>query len=311
MLGLAKGAFCNPGSIHPTTRSRSHAGVTYYNPEVAKRPNLRVVTEAFVESIILTKADDGEVLAMGVQFTAKDGVQRTVSAASEVILAAGAIKTPHLLELSGIGDSKLLQSHGIETVIDNPNVGENLQEHGMVPFSWELADGQQSAEALLRNPEVAQAALAAWQQSGAGPLGLCSFVSAHMPLPELQDGELQGLIQKYLVDSASSPRLEAQYRILREILEDEDEPTAQYIAAPFQINSEKGPSLRDILSFQEPGNYLTIIAALNRPFSQGSVHLDSNDPKKTAYLQPEILLPPAGSGNPRSTRQVVRDPGVD
>lgn len=295
MSGIAKGAFCNPGTIDPKTRARSHAGVTYYNPEVAKRTNLRVVTEAMVEKIVLRKGADGQVQATGVQFTAKDGVQRTIPAREEVILAAGAIRTPHLLELSGVGRSALLQSQGIEVVIDNPGVGENLQEHGFVPFSWEIADDQQSGDAL-RIPEVAQAAMAAWQQhSGAGPLGLCAIASGYMPLPELQDGELQGLIHKYLDEykyPGNFPGQETQYRVLRQILEDENEPTGQYTLAPFQITPEKGPSPKGIFGMSEPGNYMSIVSVLNRPFSRGSVHLASKDPYQNPTFDPKMLSHP-------------------
>lgn len=295
MSGVAKGAFCNPGTIDPKTRARSHAGVAYYNSEVAKRTNLRVVTEAMVEKIVLRTGDDGQVQTTGVQFTAKDGVQRTISAREEVILAAGAIKTPHLLELSGIGQSALLQSQGIEVVIDNPGVGENLQEHGFVPFSWEIADDQQSGDAL-RAPEVAQAAMAAWQQhSGAGPLGLCAIASSYMPLPEIQDGELQGLIRKYLDEykyPSNFPGQEAQYRVLRRILEDENEPTGQYTLAPFQITPEKGPNPKGIYAMSEPGSYMSIVSVLNRPFSRGSVHLASRDPYANPTFDPRLLSHP-------------------
>lgn len=179
-------------------------GVAYYSEEVAKRPNLQVVTELLVEKILLEKDGDKDAIAIGILYSAKDGVQSTVFAKQESILAARSIKTPHLLELSGIGNSPLLKSHGIETVIDNPNVGENLQEHGFVPFSWEAAEGL-TAEAL-RNPEIGAATMAAWQQSGAGPLGLCPLPSAFMPLPELQDGELNTLFDEYLKPSRRSSK---------------------------------------------------------------------------------------------------------
>ncbi|KAL4999783.1 hypothetical protein BDV10DRAFT_183931 [Aspergillus recurvatus] len=180
--GVAKGAFCNPATINPKDKSRSHAGVAYYNDEIAKHPNLRVLTDATVERIVLKKNADGPAVATGVQFTPKDGVRRTVDAATEVVISAGAVKSPQLLELSGIGGAELLSKHGIEVLLDNPNVGENLQEHGFVPFSWEIADGQQSGEAL-RDSAVANMAMEAWQHSGAGPLGLCPLASAYMTLP--------------------------------------------------------------------------------------------------------------------------------
>ncbi|PYH80309.1 aryl-alcohol dehydrogenase [Aspergillus uvarum CBS 121591] len=291
MSGQASGAFVNPGTVHATSRARSHAGVAYYNPEIAQRPNLRVVTEALVEKILLKKPDHGEVNATGVQFVGKDGERRTVHAGAEVILAAGAVKTPHLLELSGIGNADLLQTHGIEALVDNPNVGENLQEHGFVPFSWEVADGQITGEAL-RNPEIAQAAMQAWQASGAGPLGLCPISSAFLTLPGLQDGELQALLDKYLDDEEVPPNRAAQYRLLRRLLEDPEEPTGQYTLAPFQITPEKGPSPKGIFAMTEPECFVSIVAVLNRPFSRGSVHLASADATALPTFDPQLLAHP-------------------
>lgn len=292
--GVAKGAFCNPATINPKDKSRSHAGVAYYNEEVAKRPNLRVLTDATVERIVLKKEADGSVIATGVQFTPKDGVQRTVTAAVEVVLSAGAVKSPQLLELSGIGGAELLEKHGIEVLVDNANVGENLQEHGFVPFSWEIADGQQSGEAL-RDPAVAQMAMEAWQQhSGAGPLGLCPLASAYMTLPSLQDEELKALLKQYLDEAQypCRPGREAQYRILRQILEDETEPSGQYTLAPFQITPENGPSPKGIFGMSEPECFVSIVSVLNRPFSRGHVHLASSDPYTPPVFDPKFFSHP-------------------
>ncbi|KAJ5605489.1 CAZyme family AA3 [Penicillium lagena] len=292
MSGVAKGAFCGPGSAHPTARTSSHAGVTYYNEDVAKRPNLRVITEALVEIVGLEKNSHEDVVATEVQFIGKDGIQRTIAARREVILAAGAIKTPHLLELSGIGNSSILQSHGIEPIVENENVGENLQEHGFVPFSWEVADGQPTGEAL-RTPEVAAAAMAAWQGSGAGPFGLCPLPSSYASLEFLKEGELKSLIDQFLQEKDLSPSLTAQYEVLRQMLEDEDEPTGQYTLAPSQILPDKGPSPKGVLGMlePEPENFISIISVLNRPFSRGSVHLTS-DPKSNPTFDPRFFSHP-------------------
>jgi choline dehydrogenase len=87
------------------------------------RPNLEIVTHALVERIVL---EDGR--ATGVAFR-KDGRRQVAHAAAEVLLAAGAIGSPQLLQLSGIGPGELLQAHGIEVVRDLPGVGDNLQDH--------------------------------------------------------------------------------------------------------------------------------------------------------------------------------------
>lgn len=59
----------------------------------------------------------------------KLGSKQTISATREIILSAGAVQTPHLLMLSGVGPAALLQSAGIETIVDSPGVGDNLQDH--------------------------------------------------------------------------------------------------------------------------------------------------------------------------------------
>lgn len=81
------GGFASPASIDPVTKTRSYAGNSYYNPEVAARSNLRVVTEAVVQKIRL---DEGpEVVASGVLFVSKSGESILVRASKEVILCAG------------------------------------------------------------------------------------------------------------------------------------------------------------------------------------------------------------------------------
>ncbi|KAJ5885373.1 hypothetical protein N7495_009883 [Penicillium taxi] len=276
MSGIAKGAFCNPGTVDPKTRHRSHAGSAYYDEETAKRPNLRVITEAPVEKILIEKEDGKDAVVKGVVFTGKDGVARTVAAKHEVVMAAGALKTPQLLEISGIGNSTILREHGIETIIDLPGVGENSQEHGFVPFSWEAADGQMTAEAL-RDPAVAAGAMAAWQQTGAGPLGIVPLHSAFLTPPELEGPELQVLIKEHIKDEGLSPGLKAQYDIIKRMLEDKDEPIGQFTLAPFQITPEKGPSPKGIFAMTEPECFASIVSILNRPFSRGSSHISSSD----------------------------------
>ena len=63
--------------------------------------------------------------------------KKSVKATKEVILAAGALHTPQILQLSGIGDNALLQSVGIETVVDLPGVGRNFQDHPTLYPVWD------------------------------------------------------------------------------------------------------------------------------------------------------------------------------
>jgi choline dehydrogenase-like flavoprotein len=133
------GGFLAAASIDPKTRTRSYAATGYYSAEVASRPNLTVITEALVERIRFVEGS--EIIASGVQFISRTGNRFIVKATREVILSAGVIKSPQLLEISGIGSSEVLTSHGISVVVDNPNVGEHLQDHPLVLLSFEVVDG--------------------------------------------------------------------------------------------------------------------------------------------------------------------------
>jgi choline dehydrogenase len=96
--------------------------------ETKGRRNLTVVTSAMVNKVIL----DGK-RARGVEYV-QHGQRRTAFANQATILSAGAIASPQLLELSGIGNPEILKKHGVEPLHALPGVGENLQEHYMVPF---------------------------------------------------------------------------------------------------------------------------------------------------------------------------------
>ncbi|MEQ9814791.1 MAG: choline dehydrogenase [Azospirillaceae bacterium] len=99
---------------------------------VKDRPNLTVITEAEAERLLI---ETGR--AAGVVFR-QGGAQRTVRARREVILAAGAIGSPHLLQLSGIGPGELLRRNGVEVVHDLPGVGGNLQDHLQIRMAFKV-----------------------------------------------------------------------------------------------------------------------------------------------------------------------------
>jgi choline dehydrogenase len=101
---------------------RQSAADAYLTP-VASRPNLTIVTDAHVRRLCIERTN-----CQGVEYSL-GGQRRTASADREVVLAAGAIGTPQLLLLSGIGPGQHLRDHGIEVIADLPGVGANLQDH--------------------------------------------------------------------------------------------------------------------------------------------------------------------------------------
>jgi choline dehydrogenase len=112
------------GAYHLGIRNgwRSSASRAFLRP-VLGRPNLTLLTGAHAQRVTF----QGRA-ASGVEWIA-EGHQGRARAEREVILAAGAIQSPQLLQLSGVGPASLLQEHGIRVVADSPGVGENLQDH--------------------------------------------------------------------------------------------------------------------------------------------------------------------------------------
>jgi choline dehydrogenase len=99
---------------------------------VRRRPNLRVETEALTTRVLL----EGK-RAVGVAYT-QHGATKEARAGREVILAAGAVKSPHILELSGIGQPDLLNRLGIQVAHELPGVGENYRDHYAPRMNWRV-----------------------------------------------------------------------------------------------------------------------------------------------------------------------------
>lgn len=96
----------------------------------------------------------------GVQFTSKGESTQSIAVRKEAIIAAGAINSPRLLELSGVGGADLLQRVGLDVVVDNPYVRENLQNHLFTGLTFEARDEVDLIDALFRQePESVAAAI--------------------------------------------------------------------------------------------------------------------------------------------------------
>ena len=281
--GKAIGGYAAMTSVDPVTRTRSYAGSGYYSPNVAQRTNLDVLTEAMVTRIILN-----EDVASGVEFV-KNGTH--IINAKEVILAAGALQSPQLLELSGIGSSEILEAHGINVLVDNPNVGENLQDHATVGLSFEVIDGLPTGD-MSRDPEVRKAAMSLYQKDKSGPMGGGFSLSAYLPVVDSDEGlrNLQQLLREN--NGSESIEKKRQYDLIRALLQDPTDASIHYFLAPLQLNVAKGPSMQGVLGISTPGNYVTIYSSLSHPFSRGSVHINSSNAAKKPTLDPRYLSHP-------------------
>jgi len=107
---------------------RWNTAKAFLRPVCTSRPNFTLWTQAQVAKLMIDKLPDGRLRCSGLEVV-KDGQKVAAKAAGEVILSAGSIGSPQILQLSGIGPAALLQKHGIAVQHDAPGVGSNLQDH--------------------------------------------------------------------------------------------------------------------------------------------------------------------------------------
>jgi len=107
---------------------RWNAAKAFLRPVCMSRPNFTLWTQSQTDRLQLERLPDGRLKCVGV-VVRHGGQTLVVEARKEVVLSAGSIGSPQLLQLSGIGPGHLLQRHGIEVLADRPGVGANLQDH--------------------------------------------------------------------------------------------------------------------------------------------------------------------------------------
>jgi choline dehydrogenase len=158
----------------------------YLRPAMA-RPNLTVETDAHVSQLLV---EGGR--ATGVRYV-HEGATREARATHEVVVACGAVKTPQLLLVSGIGPADQLRGHGIPVVADAPAVGVGLQDHPMVVAGWRTPGARNLWE------EVTPENLELWRRERRGPMasfgaeaGGFARSSGDRPAPDLQFGAIPG-----------------------------------------------------------------------------------------------------------------------
>jgi choline dehydrogenase len=140
---------CGYFEVNQKEGVRWNASKAFLHP-IRSRPNLTVMTGAQVDSLILeqTQGASKPLAVRGVRFSIsangsserRSALLRKDVADAEVVMAAGAIGTPQILELSGIGDAKVLQAAGVDVRLDEPGVGANLQDHLQLRMIYKVSN---------------------------------------------------------------------------------------------------------------------------------------------------------------------------
>lgn len=289
-LGRFRGVVTPLTTVDSKTGKRSYAASAYWEGLAEKREHVDLITETLVNRLVLEKSSTGVVEAKGVEVRSKDGQSRTISC-RQVILAAGALQTPVILERSGIGARKLLEQHNIPVVVDNPGVGENLQDHVFAPISFEVADGIPTRDAV-RDPAVVEAMVKEYAASHSGPLASVPLQYGFLPLVDgagrLGEEDLKKLV-------AGLDEQGAQASQLRSLMLDPEQCTLYYalLAGQQNIFPSGRTTMQEAHAPLRPENYATIAAGLSRPLSRGSVHLAGADPALSPVIDPRYLTNPA------------------
>ena len=228
---------------------RHSAAVGYLHPAM-KRENLHVETRATTTRILF----DGKK-AVGVEFR-QNGETRRVMVGREVLLAAGSVESPKLLEISGVGQGDLLQSLGVSVVHESRSVGENLQDHYMIGCQAPLRERDHSINYLSRGAHLVKEVA----KYGINRSGLLSYAVAHGTAFAKTRQELETPDVQIHVMAASMD--------------------LEYLATQQGLRLDSDPGLAS--------NPCQL-----RPESRGSIHAKSPDGQVTPRIEPNYLSDPA------------------
>lgn len=219
--GNAIGAIIAPSSLDPVMRTRSYARTAHYEP-FRNRSNYHLLTGHQVTEVLFNNGDNSTISrssplrAIGAQFI-KTGTTLnkplSVHARREVILAAGALWTPWLLQRSGIGPSPLLHQANIPVLHDLPGVGANFQDHpvGGGVWNWSLNPFSPKVEDLSSNQTFYNEAWREYVEEGTGPLTPArGSQAAFLPLRDVAGEEWEDVLFA-LRSQNSTPYLPASY----------------------------------------------------------------------------------------------------
>ncbi|KAK4616901.1 Dehydrogenase citC [Fulvia fulva] len=271
----------------PNKGMRSYAARGYFAAN-AHRPNLHVLTDAMVQRIEL----DGDT-ATGVTFKC-GGKEHTVKVKKEVLVACGAIQSPQILELSGIGDPEIIKAAGVEPKIENKAVGANFQDHVMTVGCWEVKPGIMTLEAI-HNPEVMEAAQKQLAETGGGPLTSVCTMQGFFPYKMFATQEEQDRIVKSIESDLPNltPYQRKQHERTLAHLKDNKSANLQLVLVPSHFGMEKGVEDQSVVfpppdNPEDPGG-VSAAMCLQYPLSRGTVHIKTSNPNDHPAVDPAFL----------------------
>lgn len=265
---------------------RSYAGNGYLVPN-AGRANLRVLTATIARRVILEKDQHGVLITTGVELQ-HGGASYSASANREVILSAGSLQSPQLLELSGIGDPKVLEKARIPCVVQIPELGNILQEHVMSAVVYELADGVISLDSIFRGSELLKEHQNLYAENHTGPMSgsvsLMGYISysSQVSKPGLE-GTISNLYYYPIMDERLPPQNDVfqkkQQKVIAARMRSPGSAEIQIVGSPANFDTAKGFSDCTKLMAGAPVGYnacYSIVVSNMYPIFRGNVHVQSS-----------------------------------
>ncbi|RBR05229.1 hypothetical protein FVER53590_12372 [Fusarium verticillioides] len=275
--GNPLGVMYQPSSIDPSNYNRSYSANAY--TEISGS-NLEILADTIVAKINVSgPAAKKKAIATGV--TLQDGTY--VKARREVILSAGSIQSPGLLEQSGIGSKSVLSAAGIKQIIDLPGVGENLQDHLRVMTSYQLKPEFLSFDALRSNATFAAEQLALWN---AGKRSLYDYTGSAYTFSTWKQalGNDANLVS--LAKEAAGKDTSKVDKKKLDFLKDSSVPQVEVIFSDGYTGVKGYPAATSPLFGK---GFVTLIGVVMHPLSRGSVHINPSDPAGKPTINPNYL----------------------
>jgi choline dehydrogenase-like flavoprotein len=275
LAGNPIGVEYQPSSVDPTRYVRSYSANAYL--PVAGN-NLDVLTGTKVAKITLDEVGKS-YRATGV--TLENGT--AIAASREVILSAGTIQSPQLLELSGVGQKSVLAAAGIPQLIDLPGVGENLQDHIRVQVSYQLKDNYTSFDKLRSNSTFAAEQLALWKanQPSLYDYTASGYIFANWKQVVGDDSAIKTLTKTAIGTSTHPADVEK-----LKFLDNSKVPQLEVIFSDGYTGVKGYPAVGTPLYGK---GFFTLIAGLMHPLSRGSVHVNPADKTGKPVIDPHYL----------------------
>ncbi|KAJ7595084.1 GMC oxidoreductase [Mycena floridula] len=287
LAGNDVGAWMAPSTIDASTQTRSYAGSIYR--AIMGRPNFVLLTDATVVSLGSINSTKGLTITHVTYLLNGTETNTTLSHGAEVILSAGTIKSPQILELSGIGNPEILQPLGIEVKLDLSEVGEGVIDQIFFGMSYEFKNDSIDTLDDLRDPIAAARAMEEYQVNKTGILTTGVTAFSLLPLDTVVGKKQAKTLLDQQYTRALNPHISARQSLiwktqvaeLRGSKNDLKVGNVELVAFPGFFSSKSTPLVGK--------KYLTFTVNNHLPFSTGRIHVASSSYTANPNIDPNYF----------------------